>query len=135
MSSSDRTRATTARAALERTVLAIAPAIDVTSLAYDGAEHWPSDGQPSGTAESRERLAHTGERKIWVAEDASRAALARDVGAYARALRDGGMTSRQVLVAVADVVREAAARSLGPGVLGALLHDAGRCCVEAYFAA
>jgi len=128
------TSSTAARAALARTVVAVAAAIGATNLVYDGAEHWPSDGAPSGPGESRERLAHTGEQQLWVAEDALHAALARDVGAYARALRDGGMTSRQVLIAVADVVREAAASSLGADALDALLHGAGRSSVAAYFA-
>jgi hypothetical protein len=35
---------------------------------------------------------------------------------------------------MADVVREAAAPSLGPDALDALLHGAGRSCVAAYFA-
>jgi hypothetical protein len=122
-----------ARAALERTVVALTGAIGTTSVASDGAERWPAYVEPSRTPESRERLALTGERHIWMAEDAHRAALARDITALTRALRDDGMTSRQAVVMVADVVREAAAPSLGGGPLGALLHDVGRCCVEAYF--
>jgi hypothetical protein len=126
---------TAARVPLRGTVVTLGGAIDTTSRAHDAVVPRPPDGVPPGTATSCERLARTGERETWVAEDASRAELARDVETYARVLPDGGMTARQTLTAVANVVREAAGPSLGPGSLDALVHDAGRCCVEAYFAA
>jgi hypothetical protein len=117
---------------VRRAVLALlqAPASVVT-----GAEWFPSADDEAATAESHERLARPGERRAWVVQDAARATLVRDVRAYACALRDGGMAPRQVVRAVVAEVREAATPSLGPGPLAALLHDAGRCCVEAYFAA
>lgn len=90
--------------------------------------------ESDATAESRERLAVTGERAVWAAQDAAHHAFVRQVGAYARALRDRGVASRQVLAAVDAVVRDEAAASLDAGPLAALVHDAGRCCVEAYYA-
>jgi hypothetical protein len=121
-------------AALRRTVLALTHAHESRSADFDGTDHWPPDAPPSGTAESRERLAHTGERQIWVAWDAAQTALAREVAAYTRTLRDGGMAPRQVLAAITAVVRDAAAPSLAAEALDAFVHDAGRYCVEAYFA-
>jgi hypothetical protein len=121
-------------AVLRRTVLSLTQTYDSRAADYDGSDHWPRDGRPSGAAESRERLAHTGERQIWVARDTAQSALARDVASYTRALRDGGMGPKQVLVAIAVVVRGAAAPSLAAESLDAIVHDAGRYCVEAYFA-
>ena len=123
-----------ASAALRRSVVALSHARESEATDVDGAERWPADGPPSGIAESRERLAHTSERRIWVAQDAAESAFARDVTAYARLLRDGGMRPRQVLRAVAAVVREAAAPALDGDRLDVAIHDAGRHCVEAYFA-
>jgi hypothetical protein len=57
--------------------------------------------------------------------------LARDVHAYAHALRGGGMTPRQVLVAVVALVREAAAPTITGARLDDLVHDTGRHCVVA----
>ena len=119
--------------ALRRSAVALARAREVQAADVDEADHWPPDGPPSGIAESRERLAHTSERRIWVAQDAAESAFARDVTAYARLLRDGGMRPRQVLRAVAAVVREAAAPALDGDRLDVAIHDAGRHCVEAYF--
>jgi hypothetical protein len=45
------------------------------------------------------------------------------------------MRPKQVLAAIAMVVREAAAPSLAAESLDVVVHDAGRYCVEAYFAA
>jgi hypothetical protein len=86
------------------------------------------------TAESRERLAHTAERRVWRAQDVAQWVLARDVGAYTHALRAAGMTSRQVLVAVVALVREAAAPMITGARLDDLVHEAGRYCVAACFA-
>ena len=122
-----------ASAALRRSVVALSHARESQASDVDDADHWPTDGPLSGIAESRERLAHTSERRIWVAQDAAESAFARDVTAYARLLRDGGMRPRQVLRMVAAVVREAAAPALDGDRLAVAIHDAGRHCVEAYF--
>jgi len=68
-----------------------------------------------------------------VPSTAARTALERTVAALTHEplAHTGG---RQMWV-VAGVVREAVPPSLGAASLDALLHDAGRCCVEAYFAA
>jgi hypothetical protein len=125
------------RAALERTVLALTEAEQLFGAEYDRAERRPAVGRPSddwpSAAESWERLARTAERRVWAAQDAAQATLARDVGAYVRALRDGGMGSRQVLAAVAASVRAAAAPSIDPRALDDIAHDAGRYGVEAYY--
>jgi hypothetical protein len=121
-------------AGLRRVVLALTRAHRTHASDAERAHRWPPDVDPPGTAESRERLARAGERRIWGAQDAAQAAFAREVAAYARALRDGGMTPRQVLATVAAEVREAAASSLAPGLLDAVVHDAGRYSVEAFFA-
>ena len=130
----DRSPTPAASAALRRSVVALTRAHEVQAADFDGADHWPPDARPSGPAESRERLAHTGERQIWVAHDSARTAFAREVTAYTRVLRDGGMRPRQALATVVAVVREAAAPSLDGAPLDAAVHDAGRHCVEAYFA-
>ena len=122
------------RAALRRTTVALVHAREHDLGAYDGAERRVSDGHPPETPESRERLARTGERRVWVAQDAARAAFARAAGAYARALRAGGLTLRQALAAEAAVVREAAAPSAGRDSLEAIVHDAGRYGVTAFLA-
>jgi hypothetical protein len=123
------------RAALERTVLALTEAPYVPRPEYDGADHWPPDGgRSSGTAESRERLARTAERRVWAAEDAAQAALAGAVGAYVRALRAAGMRSRGVLAAVASAVRGSAAPRISVGALDGIARDAEQYGVEAYFA-
>jgi hypothetical protein len=105
---------------------------------FDGAEHWPSDAAPSGPAESRERLAHTGEQQIWLDQDAvqqvAQRALTREVVVYARALHRDGFALRPAIVVVTAMVREATAHMLGRDALGTLLHGAGRACVMAYFA-
>ena len=126
--------ASAASAALRRSVVALTHAREPRAVDVDGADHWPPDGPLSGTAESRERLAHTGERQIWVAQDWAETAFAHEVTAYTRVLRDGGMRPRQVLRTVAAVVREAASPSLDGDRLDGAIHDAGRHCVEAYFA-
>ena len=131
----DDTRAAlAASAALRRSVESLGRAREPRPEDLDGADHWPPDGPLSGTSESRERLAHTGERQIWAAQDSAETAFARDVTAYTRVLRDGGMRPRRVLGTIAAVVRDAAAPSLDGERLDAALHDAGRYCVEAYFA-
>jgi hypothetical protein len=116
-----------------------AAAFEGAALLRTLAELLPASGADvarpaSETAESRERLAHTAERRIWRAQDAAQWVLARDVGAYARALRGVGMTSRQVLAAVVALVREAAAPTVSDAPLDDLVHDAGRYCVGACFA-
>jgi hypothetical protein len=121
-------------AALRRAVLSLTHGHESRAVDYDGPDHWPRDARPSGAAESRERLARTGERQTWVARDEAQAALARDVAAYTRSLRDGGMRPKQVLAAITAVVRDAAVPSLAAEPLAAVVHDAGRYCVEAYFA-
>jgi hypothetical protein len=93
----------------------------------------PADaGAAAESQESRERLAHTAERRVWRAHDVARWVLARDVGAYARALRAAGVPPRQALAAVVAAVREAAESALVTGApLDDLVHDAGRHCVAA----
>ena len=122
-------------AALREAVLAVAEAHPRGASRFDGADHGPDDAHPSGTAESRERLARTGERQVWMAQDAARhaaeTAFAREVAVYARALRRGGVGLRQVLTVVTTLVRDAAAPSLATGPLAAIVHDAGRYCVAA----
>ena len=101
-------------------------------LRAQGADAWSTRaGEP---AESRERLAHTGERTIWVREDAAGDALAREVGSYTRALRVSGLAARAAVSAVSAVVRETAAPFIGGAPLDAMVHDAGRDCINAYFA-
>jgi hypothetical protein len=123
-----------ASAALRRSTVASTVAREPRSADVDGADWWPPDGPLSGTAESRERLAYTGERAGSVAQDAAEAAFARGVTACTRLLRDGGMRPRHVVAAVADVVRAAAAPSLAGGRLDVAIHDARRQCVGPYFA-
>ena len=130
----DPTATFAASAALRRSVVALTHARDPWAVDVDGADHWLLEGRSSETAESRERLAHTGERQTWAARDSAESAFAREVTAYTRLLRDGGMRPRQVLLTVAAVVREAAAPALDGDRLDAAIHDAGRYCVEAYFA-
>jgi hypothetical protein len=104
---------------------------------FDGAEHWPRDAAPSGPAESRERLAHTGEQQVWLDRDAAQEvaqrALTREVAVYARALHHDGVELRRAIVVVTAVVREVAAALLGSDALGTLVHGAGRDCVMAYY--
>lgn len=126
--------ASASSAALRRAVVALAHAQESSVADFDGADHWPPDAPPAGPSESRERLAHTGERQIWMAHDSARAAVAREVSAYARVLRDGGMRARQVVATVAAVFRDAAAPTLADHPLDVAVHDAGRHAVEAYFA-
>jgi hypothetical protein len=121
-------------AGLRRLVVALTRAHGPNASDVERAHRWPPEVDPPGTPESRERLARTGERQLWGAQDAAQAAFAGEVAAYTRALRDGGMTPRQVLAAVAAVVREAAAPSLAPALLDAMVHDGGRYSVEAFFA-
>jgi hypothetical protein len=122
------------RAALERTVRALTEAPYAPRLQYDGADHWSPDDHSSETAESRERLARTAERRVWAAEDAARAALAGAVGAYVRALQAAGIRSRGVLAAVASAVRESVAPTIGVRALDVIARDAEQYGVEAYFA-
>jgi hypothetical protein len=121
-------------AALRRSVAALTRARERRPVDVDGADDWLLDGPLSETAESRERLAHTGERQAWVARDSAESAFAAAVTAYTRLLRGEGMRPHQALRAVAAVAREAAAPSIDGDRLDAAIHDAGRHCVEAYFA-
>ena len=130
----DPTATFAASAALRRSVVALTHAREPRAVDVDGADQWLLEGPLSETAESRERLAHTGERQAWVARDSAESAFAREVTAFTRLLRDAGMQPRRVLLTVAAVVREAAAPSLDGDRLDAAIHDAGRHCVEAYFA-
>jgi hypothetical protein len=123
-----------ASAMLRRSATVLSLARESRAGDSDGADHWPPDAHAPDTAESRERLAHTAERLVWVTQDSAERAFARDVSAYTRLLRDGGMRPRQAVAAVAAVVREGAAPSLDGERLDAAIHDAGRYCVEAYFA-
>jgi hypothetical protein len=125
MSSEPGTPLSTERDRLGRAVLAL--------LRAQGADAWSArEGEP---AESRERLAHTGERTIWVMQDAAGGALALEVGAYTRALRVSGLAARAAVTAVSAVVRETATPFIGGAPLDAMVHDAGRDCINAYFAA
>jgi hypothetical protein len=133
-STSPATPAPAPGAAIRGALLALLDAQPPPSSEFDRAVRRAVDEGAPGIAESRERLAHTAERRIWMAEDAARAAFVREVAAYTCALRDDGAKPRQVLVAIAAVVREGAAPSLDAGALDTLVHDAGRYCVEAYFA-
>jgi hypothetical protein len=123
-----------AGAALQRSAVALGHARRPPAEEVDGTGHWPPAGHLSETVEARERLAHTGERQVWAAQDAVETAFARAVTAYAHLLRDGGMRPRQVAAAVAAVVRDAATPSLHGNRLDVAIHDAGRYAVEAYFA-
>ena len=120
------------RAALLRTLVASLRASDVSDA--NRGRRTPQTAETAETAESRERLAHTAERRIWRAQDVAQWVLARDVGAYAHALRGVGMTSRQVLATVVALAREAAAPTVTGAALDDLVHDAGRHCVAACFA-
>jgi hypothetical protein len=120
-------------AALRRAVIALGETYESPTAELDGAEHWPRDASPSGLEEARERLARTGERRVWMARDAAERAVAREVQGYTRLLRDAGMRPRQVAAAVVAAVRAAAAPSLGDAALADAVHAAGRCSVEAYF--
>ena len=143
MSSTDRKLpasdlAAAARTVLEHTVLALTGAPYVPRPEYPDADQRLPDRQVQGTAESRERLAHTGERRVWAAEDAAHAAhvaLAGAVNAYVRALRTAGFRLGGVLTAVASAVRASVAPTIGAGALDGVLRDAGQYGVEAYFAA
>jgi hypothetical protein len=136
-------------AALAASAVALMHARNLDAADEDRVDHWPLGGPLSGSAESWERLARTAERRVWAAQDAVEAAFAREVAAYTRVLRDAGLRPRQVLAAVAAVVRAAAVPPLGRDRLDgdrldgdrldgdrldATIHDAGRYCVEAYFA-
>jgi hypothetical protein len=123
-----------ASATLRRSAAVLSRARESRGGDSDGADHWPPDAHAPGSAESRERLAHTAERQVWMAQDSAEAAFARDVAAYTRLLREGGMRPRQAVTTVVAVVREAASPSLDGDRLAAAIHDAGRYCVEAYFA-
>ena len=125
------------RTVLERTVLALSQGPYVARLEPPGADHQSLDRHAPGTAESRERLAHTGERRAWAAEDAAQAAqaaLAGAVRAYVYALRVTGFRLGGVLAAVASTVRESVAPTISVGALDGVLRDAGQYGVEAYFA-
>jgi hypothetical protein len=112
---------------LERAVLTL-----LRAQGAQGADAGSSDaGEP---AESRERLAHTGERTIWVLQDAAGDALAREVGAYTRALRVSGLAARAAATAVSAVVRETATPFIDGAPLDVMVHDAGRDCINAYYA-
>ena len=145
MSSTDRKLpasdpAAAARTVLERTALALTGTPYVPRSEYPSADQRPPDHQVQGTAESRERLAHTGERRVWAAEDAAQAAhatqaaLAGAVRAYVRALRTAGVRLGGVLAAVASAVRASVAPTISVGALDGVLRDAGQYGVEAYFA-
>ena len=124
-------------AALRQAVVALAQARQHRPSHFDGVDHWPRDAHPSGTAESRERLARSGERQIWMAQnaaqDAAQTTFAREVAAYTRALRRGGFGLKQVLLLVTPVVGPAAAPLPATGPCDAIVHGAGRYCVTAYF--
>ncbi len=130
----DSSSAPVERATLARSVLAVLRAPHAGDGQRGGAGRRPLAGRSSGTAESRERLLHTGERPAWRAQDAAQAVLAHDVGVYARALRDGGMARRQVLASVVALVRETADAAVAGAWLDTVVHDAGRYCVAGYFA-
>jgi hypothetical protein len=122
------------RDALGRTVLALTEASYVPRPEFQAEDRWLPGDQSSGIAESRERLAHTAERRAWAAEDAAQTALAGAVSAYVRALRAAGVRSRAVLAAVAAAVRESAAPTISADALDGVLRDAGQYGVAAYFA-
>lgn len=128
------------RTVLERTVLALTGTPYVPRPECHGADQQPPDRHVRGTAESRERLAHTGERRVWAAEDAAQAAhanqaaLAGAVRAYVHALRVTGLRLGGVLAAVASAVRGSVAPTISVGALDDVLRDAGQYGVEAYFA-
>jgi hypothetical protein len=145
MSSTDRKLpasdlAAVARTVLERTVLALTGTPYVPRPEYSSADKQPPARQVQGTAESRERLAHTGERRLWAAEDAAQAAhatqaaLAGAVRAYVRALRTAGVRLGGVLAALASAVRGSVAPTISVGALDGILRDAAQYGVEAYFA-
>ena len=129
--------ATAERDTLARTVLALTEAPYVPRPATYGVDSWLADNRAPGIGESRERLAHTAERRVWAATDAAQTtqtALAGAVGAYVRALRAAGFRLRGVLAAVTTAVRESVAPTISVGALDGVLRDAGQYGVEAYFA-
>ncbi|AHG93702.1 hypothetical protein J421_6167 (plasmid) [Gemmatirosa kalamazoonensis] len=127
------------RTALERTVLALTGTPYVPRRDHPAAARQSPDDHAPGTAESWERLAHTGERRVWAAADAAlaaqatQAALAGAVGAYVRALRTAGVRLGGVLAAIASAVRRSVAPTISVGALDGVLRDAGQYGIEAYF--
>ena len=108
----------------------------LASFEPGAARGWDRAGAPGGdpmdAAEAEERLARTGERRIWMAQDAARLAFGRAVTVYTRHLRHAGLPLARVLARVAAAVHGAGAPLLGPAALAELLEQGERLAVETY---
>jgi hypothetical protein len=76
-----RTPAPALGAGLRRIVLALTRAHHAHASGADRARRRPPDVDPPGSPESRERLAGTGDRPVWVAQDAAQVIFAGEIAA------------------------------------------------------